>query len=295
MQEVQAAWDRMTMIDIYAENTNRLQIDISSLGPRSKLSYGVLLLKTVEYVTEYSARMAEGARLFNLRKYDEARRAFSEALKTKDTPDHLIPAIQSNINQCDTCILYYRYATYALLKMKEMQEKGTANQEEVVRYASGAEEFLQVLNKYNPCDFYSERIDKLNKIIEEMPLDIKFTVTKWVNNISGFYEAGGLANVELWGYAKTDRPLLKSYETDKRFKNLVDKSEGFTLLGKTDEKGEVILHLDRKNLPKGIFFRPVGYDNKIKIEYLYMVDIMRQSKDEFNMRQFRLKMYTANK
>ena len=295
MQEAQAAWDRMTMIDIYAENTNRLQIDISSLGPRSKLSYGVLLLKTVEYVTEYSARMAEGARLFNLRKYDEARRAFSEALKTKDTPDHLIPAIQSNINQCDTCILYYRYATYALLKMKEMQEKGTANQEEVVRYASGAEEFLQVLNKYNPCDFYSERIDKLNKIIEEMPLDIKFTVTKWVNNISGFYEAGGLANVELWGYAKTDRPLLKSYGTDKRFKNLVDKSEGFTLLGKTDEKGEVILHLDRKNLPKGIFFRPVGYDNKIKIEYLYMVDIMRQSKDEFNMRQFRLKMYTANK
>ena len=86
MQEAQAAWDRMTMIDIYAENTNRLQIDISSLGPRSKLSYGVLLLKTVEYVTEYSARMAEGARLFNLRKYDEARRAFSEALKQKILP-----------------------------------------------------------------------------------------------------------------------------------------------------------------------------------------------------------------
>lgn len=295
MQEAQAVWDRMTMIDIYAENTNHLQIDISSLGPRAKLSYGVLLLKTVEYVTEYSARIAEGARLFNLRKYDEARRSFAEALKIKDTPGHLIPAIQSNINQCDTCILYYRYATYALLKMKKLQEQTTVNQEDVVKYASAAEEFLQVLNKYNPCDFYSERIDKLNKIIEEMPLDIKFTVTKWMNNVSGFYEAGGLANVELWGYAKTDRPLLKSYETDKRFKNLVDKSEGFTLLGKTDEKGEIILHLERKQLPKGIFFRPVGYDNKIKIEYFYMEDILRQSKDEFNMRQFRLKMYTAEK
>lgn len=295
METAQADWSELTQIDVSGDKTNHLQIDISSLGPRSKLSYGVLLLKTVEYVTECSAFIAEGGRLYGLRQYDEAKRSFTEALTAKDTPDYLIPAIKSNINQCDTCILYHKYATYSLLKMKEMKEKGKANQEDVVKYASAAEEFLEVLNKYNPCDFYGDRIVKLNKMIEEMPLDIKFTVTKWVNNVSGFYEAGGLANVELWGYSKTDRPLLKSYETDKRFKNLVDRSEGFELLGKTDENGMIILHLNRKDLPKGIFFRPVGYDKRIKIEYFYMEDILRQSKDEFNMRQFRLKMFMAEK
>lgn len=60
--------------------------------------------------------------------------------------------------------------------MKQMRQAGEANQKDVVKYASGALEFLNVLNKYNPCDFYAERIEKLEKLIEDMPLDLKFTI-----------------------------------------------------------------------------------------------------------------------
>lgn len=63
-------------------------------------------------------------------------------------------------------------------------------------------------------------------------------------------------------------------------------------MGKTDEKGEVVLHLDRKSLPQGIFFRPTLSDGKNNIEYIDMNKILRNSTDEYQMRQFRLRMYT---
>lgn len=190
-------------IDVFADGTNREQIDLEPLGPRVKLCYGVLLLKQIEkvYVTECSAMMTEGARLYGLRQYDNARRNFVNALKAKDTPDDIIPSINGNIQQCDTCLKYEQYAMGSLIKMKQMRQAGEANQKDVVKYAAGAVEFLNILNKYNPCDFYAERITKLEKLIEEMPLDLKFTIAKWVNDYSGFYEDGTLGNVELWAYS----------------------------------------------------------------------------------------------
>ena len=63
-------------------------------------------------------------------------------------------------------------------------------------------------------------------------------------------------------------------------------------LGETDEYGRFDLHLDRKSLPCGLFFHPVGYNNKVKIYYKDIKDIMRDSEGTYNKRQFRLKMFT---
>lgn len=289
--------EELSSIYVYGTGTNRLQIDISGLGPRSKMVYGILLLKTVEkvHVTECSSFMAEGARLFGLREYDAARRAFHNARNAKDTPGDLIPTIDNNIAQCDTCILYDKYSRMSLSKMKEMRKAGEASQSDVVKYATGAAEFLSVLNKYNPQDFYTNTISRLNKLVEDMPLDIRFTIAKWVNDFSGFFEAGPLPGVELWAYYGDDELRPHDYQSDRRFRKLTNASTEYSMMGNTDEKGEIDLHLVRKNLPKGIFFRPVGYDGRIRIKYLTLEEILSKSEGDYQKRQFRLKMYTAEK
>ncbi len=276
----------MSNISIYGVGTNRLSVDIMNIRPRQKFCYGVLLLKVEVPVNDFSAKIAEGGRLFALREYDGARRSFSNALNLKEATEDLIPTVKTNIAQCDSCLLYERYASGALAKMKN--EK---TQEEVVRYAEAALEFIRTLNLYNPCEFYSSRISKLEKIISEQPLDIKFTMARWVNNYEGFYEGAVIPNVEIWAHYGTSIPAPNDYKNDKRFYKLMGSSE-YKKLGESDNNGVYNLHLDRNGLPTGLFFHPVGYNNKIKTYYKDMKEIMRESEGSYNKRQFRLKMYS---
>ena len=288
--EAERRLNGMSRISVYGNGTNKLYIDLSPLKPRTKLCYGVLLLKKTEkvYVTECSAMMQEGARLFGLRKYDEARRSFVEALNAKDAPDNLKPSIATNIAQCDTCLLYERYAAMTLTRM---QEKQKTNQADFVEYASAAMEFLDVLDRYNPCEYYRKRVDFLREKIAGLPLEMRFTVTKWVKDFSGFNEDGRLAGVEVWAYnGAADLQLTKSYKTDRGFEKMVGKSLDFKKMGVTQADGVMDLKLDRKNLPFGFFFRPIGVDG-ITTEYVKMDEVMRQSEGSYMKRQFRLRMY----
>jgi hypothetical protein len=42
-----------------------------------------------------------------------------------------------------------------------------------------------------------------------------------------------------------------------------------------------------------LFFRPVGYDDKIKIQYISFEELLNQSKGSYNKRRIRLKMYLS--
>jgi len=179
----------------------------------------------------------------------------------------------------------------ALSKLKNLRNETTARQSDVAKYAIGASEFLQILNKYNESDFYNSRIEKLNNIVEQMPLDVKFTVTKWVNNYGEFFEAGGISNVEVWAYNGKVQPPLNEYRNDKRLTKFLESASECTLAGTTDNKGHVDLHFNRKNLPKGLFFRPIGYENKIIIKYMDISEMLEKSKQSYDKAQIRIKMY----
>lgn len=290
---------QLTNIGIYAKGTNRLAVSLLDgkdnliIGPREKLSYGILLLNHVEkvHVSECSGYMEEAGRQFELREYESARKAFVNALKAKDRPENMIIPIQTSIAQCDSCMKYERFALGSLSKMKQMRDSNSGTQEGVVKYASAALEFLNVLDKYNPCDFYSSRIEKLESLIEDLPLDIKFTIVKWLNTYSGFYEGDRIGNVEIWANYGTNIPAPNDYSTNKRFNKLAGTYD-YKMLGESDENGVIELHLNRKELPTGLFFRPVGNEKKIKTKYMDIDNIMRQSEGTYNKRQFRLKMFT---
>lgn len=245
-----------------------------------------------KYATECTAFVAEGSRLFGLREYKNAKQAYLSAIKAEDVPVSMLSTIQSDISICDSCINYENYALGSIKRLNELRRQGTADQEEVVRYASAAIEFLHTLNMYNPSEFYTNRIDKLSNIVEDMPLEIRFTTVKWMQSAEGFSERGGMPNVELWAYYG-DAPLSPGmYDSDKAFTKTLAATDGLKLLSTTKNDGVSDIMLSRKDLPKAVLFRPVGYGKETKIKYYEMNNILQESKGSYNKRQFRILIYT---
>ena len=46
-------------------------------------------------------------------------------------------------------------------------------------------------------------------------------------------------------------------------------------------------------MPQDCFFRPVGYDDKIKIQYMDLKELLVKTRDTYNKRRFRLKMFAS--
>ena len=283
----------LTQLNVYATGTNQLPVDISGLKPRSKMVYGVLLRTIIEekHVSQCAGFMAEGGRQFALREYTNARQSFLNALKAPDTPANLRNSIQTTMAQCDTCNAYEKWTLRAFARIRDIKAKG-GSQEEAVECANSAIAYLQILNRYNPCEFYSSRIKQLEKAVQSLPLEIRFTTARWVKNVSGFYEAGRISGVEIYSFRGASVPSAKEYKTDKKFRELMEENTAnFVREGVTDANGQADLHLSRQSLPTGFFLRPVGSNDKIKIYYIGFDALMRQSQGTYNKRQFRVKMY----
>lgn len=289
-------YNNLSVIRISSVGTNTLTVSLDGMSPREKKSYAVLLLNKVkkEYVSDCSAHMAEAGRFFGLREYESAKKEYENALSSKDTPANLVNSIKTQIAQCDSCAVYQNFAVAALTKIRDMKKSGTVSQSDLAKYAFSAAEFLKVVNKYNPSNYYSERISKIEKMIGNLPMDFQVTVKRWAKNVSGFYEAGPLPNVEVWGYYGSTPILVKSYSSDRRFSKMVEGSSDFKKLGTSDNDGVIKMELARDNLPSVLFFRPNGYNNQITIERKDMSELMRQSEGDYMVRQFRLKMYVNN-
>lgn len=290
LEKIMAERAARSSIILYAEGSNKLVIDIGErLTPRQKLCYGIMPLEKPVHVSKCSGFLSEGGRLFSLRKYKEARQAFTQALTANDAPKDMISAIKSNIAQCDTCMEYEKYAMFSLTKMKEAKNSGSINQEEVVKYSTAALEFIEVLNKYNPCDFYSSRIDQLNGMIKDLPLALRFNIIKWIQGYSGFSEGGPFANVEVWAYYGSGIPAKDSYKNERKFKKLTSSYE-YIRQGSSDKNGCIEMNLKRSNLPTGFMFHAIGYKDKCDIVYFDAYDIIKKAEGTYNKRQFRIRL-----
>ncbi len=269
-------------------------IDFKKTPLKGKCAYIVMLdVPLIEkYKTECSAKTAEGSRLFGMREYENARVNFVSALASRDATDDLTPSIRRNIALCDTCIVLNKQTNLALAQMLDLKKSGSATQAEVAKWATIAADNMRILDRYNPSDFYKGRIAKLDKLVEDMPLMIRFTLVKWEKTVAGVSDAGPMPLVEVWSYMGDEFISTKKYKNDKKFMSLVKGSTEFQKLGESNGEGIVDVSLDRKNLPEGIFFRPVGYDESTIIDYLPLQEILDQSKtDQYNMRRFRQSMF----
>lgn len=279
----------LSCVTIYSDNTNRLSIDISELGPRSKKCYIVMPVEIRKeiFVSEANAYVAEGGRLFEQRKYADARTAYFNAIKAKDVELNMKPTINNYISLCDTCQLYEKYAAAALDKIVEMKKNNTATQQQVARYAAAVMEFLGVVNEYNPDAFYMTRINQLNKMLEGLPLNITFTTIEWRT----FSEGAPIPDVEVWAYYGDSAVLPAAYATPRKFLKTINKNVGaYKQEGLSDAQGKIQVQLDRKSLPAGFVFCPTT-DKDIKAVYLSLDELMRRAEGTYIEKQFRLKMY----
>ena len=74
---------------------------------------------------------------------------------------------------------------------------------------------------------------------------------------------------------------------------MIGNSNEYTQLGVSDSDGIADIQLNRNAIPKGLFFRPVGYEDKIKIQYMDLKEMLNQTQGTYNKRRFRLKMYAS--
>ena len=288
-EESSSFYRNLMNVEIFGEGTNQLSIDISDLGPRSKKCYAVLPL-TIEkeiFRTECSVRVNEGGKLFGMRKYKEAKEAYMNALKAEGATTEIKPTIHTSISVCDSCIMYENFAAKSIKKIGELRKAGLATQEKVARYASAAIEFMQILNMYNPSDFYQERISKLDNMMSGMPLKVLFTIVEWRTLSEGV----NISDVEIWAYNGNEQISPSIFSSTRKIKKIVEKQGiDYKQLGMSDFQGKVEIELDRKNLPKGFVFRPKERKD-IKVNYIDTRDLLRQAAGTFMEKRFRLKMY----
>lgn len=287
--------DNIFTISVSAPGTNILTFNIKdAISPRIKTRYGVLALQTVvrEHVSKCMAIMEEAGKFFTNRKYEDAKRSFTTALSAEDTPAELVPVIQSNISRCDTCILYEQLTKNALKRIVDIKKEGAVSQNDIMEYYGAAVEFMKVAERYNPCEYYAKTINTLETYMENMPIIMKFTIARWISDRVSVYEDGVFPNVQLWAYYGTTQPRINDYSNDRKFRKMMGNASWlYKQMGTSDEKGEIEMNFSRKETPTGFFFRPAVADDKVKIVYKDMQDIMRQSKGMYNKRQFRMRMY----
>lgn len=293
LQEKQMLFNKLTRVELYVEGSNHLFLETlreEEFGPRTKKSYVVSprYIEVTKYATESNSYLSEGGKLFSIRKYEEARTAYQSALDASDVEENMRPVIQEYISRCDSCISYERLAALSVQKILDMKKQGNATQEEVYKYASAAIEFLKVVYSYNSDGFYQEYIGKLEQLLGDIPLKIKFTIVEWKTLNEGNYIPG----VEVWAYYGTPLVSSATYSSDKRFERML-KREAFNYkqIGVSDSKGIVEVELDRKNLPEGILFRP-DKERNIKIKYMSFAELESQAGGTYKEKQFRLRMYT---
>ena len=156
----------------------------------------------------------------------------------KDFKVDLTPVINANLAECDSCILYTRYANGLFNKYVGWKKQGeTISQKQLVDCASGALEMFQYLSNRNPCDYYSKGIEKLKQEIDKIPLDLRFTVVKWQNDYSGFQETGPMENVEVWAYYGDEGFAMRNLTRDGDLAHKIRKSEDFSQVGTSGPDG----------------------------------------------------------
>lgn len=301
-QEKQLFFNKLTRIELYVEGSNHLFLETFKemdeekenylFGPRTKKSYVVSprYIEVTKYATESNSYLSEGSKLFEMRKYEEARTAYQSALEASDVEENMCPVIQEYISRCDSCIEYEDLAAFSIGKIVDLKKQGSATQEDIYKYASAAKEFLEIVYSYNPSasGFYQEYIEKLEQLLGNIPLKIRFTIVEWKT----LNEGNSISGVEVWAYYGTPLVSSATFSSDKKFERMMKKETfNYKQIGVSDSEGIVEVELDRNNLPEGLLFRP-DKERNIKIEYMSLAELESQAGGTYKEKQYRLRMYT---
>lgn len=221
--------------------------------------------------------------LFAHRNFSEAK---SEWLAMEQTPE-----VRKWVALCDSCQQLEQNALHYLLRLKELQQSSTdVTQLQYGTVLSVALAHFEILNNICPNELYQNRANRLNEIIADIPMEIKFTTVEWSRDEAGLLEKGVMPGVEVWACHNT-AAARKADLSRGDFEDLVKDEDGFELLGVTDGAGILELNLDRGKTPIAFFFKSPKNLGKAKVHRVLRTELLRTAVDNFNKRQFRVKIY----
>lgn len=259
----------------------------------SKVVYRVVLelpAPTKTHVTDANAKMEEARKLFENRKYKDAKVAYDGATYAKDITSDQKSVCINQMQLCDSCSYYTKIVNGAY---KEMKANETMDQAAAVEYANIAIQAMKNLYILNTSDFYKTKIEELENFVKTMPLSIRFNVVKWIRNVSGAREGGPLASVEAWAvYDRT--PKTNEYENSKDFLRFTTlNASTCILMGTSNAEGVIDVNMDRNKLPTAIIFAYKTTTKNQKNAIYDMSEIKAEAANTFKKRQIRIKMLSV--
>lgn len=257
---------------------------------QEKVVYKVVLelpAPTKTHVTDANAKMEEARKLFENRKYKDAKVAYDGATYAKDITSDQKSVCINQMQLCDSCSYYTKIVNGAY---KEMKAQETMDQAAAVEYANIAIQAMKNLYILNSSDFYKTKIAELENFVKTMPLSLRFNVVKWIRNASGAGEGGPLAGVEAW--AVYDRiPAKTEYENTKDFQRFTSlNASRCSMEGTSDQEGVIDVNLNRSRLPIAFIFAHKVTSKGQKNVFYDMTEIRNAAANTFKKRQIRIQM-----
>ena len=177
VNELQATVASVQQIDLDAPESNSLSIDISQMGPRSKMVVAVvpLVQKIVEevYKNPYDLYMAQAQDAYDNRNYATAKKLYIQALQLEGISSLQSMTAQECSNSMDILSNKLQTVKDCVRTWKKIQEGGRVQRHVAEECLELAINTLQQLYDLTHDDFYASRIRSFQKRLSEFPVVIE--------------------------------------------------------------------------------------------------------------------------
>lgn len=236
VMELQAAVASVQQIDLDAPESNSLSIDISQMGPRSKMVVAVVPLVRIDTVSvfknPYDLYMAQAQDAYDKRNYATAKNLYIQAQQVDGISSLQATTAQECSNTMDGLSNKLQTVKGCVRTWKKIQEGGSVKRHVAEECLELAINTLQQLYDSTHDEFYASRIRSFSKRLSEFPVVIegKFRVKKYDE---GIMHISSLNQCNIYGCtSKKDKvgTLIGHVENDGSFHVQFERGEYTRLL-----------------------------------------------------------------
>lgn len=201
VNELQVSVASVQQIDLDAPESNSLSIDISQMGPRSKMVVAVVpltqtIVKNV-YKNPYDDYMSQAQNAYDNRKYGTAKKLYLQAWQTEGITTLQATTAQECANMMDGLASRLQVVKNCAATWRKMQESGQVQRHLAEECLELAMYNLQQLHELTHDEFYATRQRKYQQILSAFPVVIEGNI-RVKNYYEGIMQINSLKHCEIY-------------------------------------------------------------------------------------------------
>lgn len=255
--ELKASIASVQQIDVSAEESNLLSIDISQMGPRSKMVVAVVpLVQTIvkkEYKNPYDDYMAQAQNAYDLRKYGTAKNLYLQASQTEGITSLQSKTAQECASMMDGLSERMQTVKNCAAAWKRMQKEGNVQRHLAEDCLELAMTNLGQLYTLTHDDYYEKTKLKYEKILSDFPVVIEGNI-RVKNYNDGIMQINSLTNCEIYACSSKkdmDGTYVGKVENDGTFHVQFERGKYIRLLLKPQEGSPLKKTIEIKLMKNG--------------------------------------------